>query len=473
MRACRGAAGGYAPPRWTLKADLRAARATAGSGCTPATAVSTEAALGCPDCRARLNSRTGSPADAPSTCPTSNSVSPWSSTAAAVSTQSQAASSAPSTSAGETPLVQLLGQPEQRVRAQHGLLDGLADGRLGRPAGHPERLEGQAAHQRVLAAGGVHQLGDGAVGRAGGHPGAVLGAGGARRVVGAGAEQLGGALLDVPGGGLRHRADLLQLGADRPVPQRGELGGLVTAGQRPDGGQAVQHPVQDGGDVAGGRQGVDLRLAAGAADGRDGGGGVRDGRERPGTDGHADPALVEAAPQQLQQLAVGDRPVHQVQEGEQLGRLVDGLPGEHREDAAHGGGRYGCEQGPGVEQRRPAADHGLVVVLPGVQPPAGARTAVPELDQTDLQRLAPGLGGGRDGHGEGEPGRPRVVGQQLPALVDLAQLAGPAGDPDRVGEHAPGERGQFGGGGEAVGYGYPATPGLGLGVRRRAAAGLP
>ena len=109
---------------------------------------------------------------------TSSGASPWSATAAAVSTHSQVASSRVRTSwrvLGVGALV--LGEPQQGVRPQGRLVDDGAHVGLGGGADDAQRLEGEAAQQGVLAAGGVEQFGDGAADGAGGEPGAVLGAG--------------------------------------------------------------------------------------------------------------------------------------------------------------------------------------------------------------------------------------------------------------------------------------------------------
>ena len=71
----------------------------------------------------------------------------------------------------------VLGEPEQGVRAQRGLVGDGAYVGLGGGADDAQRLEGEAAQQGVLAAGGVEEFGDGAADGAGGEPGAVLGAG--------------------------------------------------------------------------------------------------------------------------------------------------------------------------------------------------------------------------------------------------------------------------------------------------------
>ncbi len=199
---------------------------------------------------------------------------------------------------------------------------------------------------------------------------------------------------------------------------------------------------------------------------------MRDRRERREARTGVVPALVQAAAQQLHQLALGHRTVHQVQEGEQLRGLVDGLAGQHGEDPAQRGGRHRGEQRPGVEERGPAAQDGLVVVLPGVQPPAGGGAAVPRLHQADQQGLAPGLGRGADRHGQRPAGGAGVVGKQFAALVDLVQIAGPARDAHRVGQHPAGQRGQFGGDGEALGQRYATAAGGGAGGPAAGYAGL-
>ncbi|GAA2564714.1 hypothetical protein GCM10010295_63490 [Streptomyces intermedius] len=71
----------------------------------------------------------------------------------------------------------MLGEPEQGVGPQQGVLGGGAYLGLGGGAHDSERLEGEAAHHGVLAPGRLQQLGHGAADRAGGEPGAVLGAG--------------------------------------------------------------------------------------------------------------------------------------------------------------------------------------------------------------------------------------------------------------------------------------------------------
>ena len=140
----------------------------------------------------------------------------------------------------------VLGEPEQGVGAQRGLVGDGADVGLGGGADDAQRLEGEAAQQGVLAAGDVEELGDGAADGAGGEPGAVLGAGRAGGEPGAAAEHVLGGLLDVPGGALRGDADLLQLDPDRPVAERGEGGLAVAAGEGADGGEGLQGPVEEG-----------------------------------------------------------------------------------------------------------------------------------------------------------------------------------------------------------------------------------
>lgn len=140
----------------------------------------------------------------------------------------------------------VLGQPQQRVRPERRLVEDAADVGLGGGADDAQRLEGEAAQQGVLAAGGAEQFGDGAADGAGGEPGPVLGAGGVGAEPAAAAEHALGRLLDVAGGALRGDADLLQLDPDRPAAERGERGLPVAAGEGADGGEGVQGPVEEG-----------------------------------------------------------------------------------------------------------------------------------------------------------------------------------------------------------------------------------
>ena len=205
------------------------------------------------------------------------------------------------------------------------------------------------------------QFADGAADGAGGEPGAVLGAGRVGTELGAAAEHVLGGLLDVPGGALRGDADLLQLDPDRPAAERGERGLSVAVGERADGGEGVQGPVEEGGERGVGGlgllQGVGLRavgdLAALGAQ-------------------FGDPLR-----QEVQELVDGDGSGGQLEEGEHLRHGRDDL-GDGRGLVLRG---LGVSERPGVEQGDPAAQYGAVVAVPGTQPPAGAGAVAVHLDE--------------------------------------------------------------------------------------------
>lgn len=283
----------------------------------------------------------------------------------------------------------------------------------------------------VLAAGGGEELGDGAADGAGGEPGAVLGAGRVGAELGAAAEHVLGGLLDVPCGALRGDADLLQFDPHRPAAERGEGGLCVAVGQRPDGGEGVQGPVEEGRErrvrgLDGFRGRLGLRavgdLAALGAQFRD--------------------ALFE----QVEELLHGDGPGGELKEGEHLG---------HRGDDLGDGGRFpvrgfGVGQRPGVEEGDPAAQDGAVVAAPRAQPPAGAGAVAVHLDEAgqpggvpvsaDLNRGQPEFGGGPFGGRVGE--RALAVGSRVVAPGTECGV-GPAGDAGRVGQAGACHAGEF------------------------------
>ncbi len=140
----------------------------------------------------------------------------------------------------------VLGEPQQGVRPQDRLVEDGSYVGLGGGADDAKRLEGQPTQQGVLAACGAEEFGDSAADGAGGEPGVVLVAGRIRSERSAAAEHVLGRLLDVPGGALRGDADLLHLDPDRPAAERGERGLPVAVGERANGGEGVQGPVEEG-----------------------------------------------------------------------------------------------------------------------------------------------------------------------------------------------------------------------------------
>ncbi len=87
----------------------------------------------------------------------------------------------------------------------------------------------------------------------------------ARGEPGAAEEHVGGGLFDVSGRALGGDADLFQLDPDRPVAERGEGGVPFAEGQRSDGGEALQGPVEQQGVEVGARAGAVARSAAWSA----------------------------------------------------------------------------------------------------------------------------------------------------------------------------------------------------------------
>ncbi|ODA72572.1 hypothetical protein APS67_003198 [Streptomyces sp. AVP053U2] len=348
----------------------------------------------------------------------------------------------------------VLGEPQQGVGPQGRLVVDGADLGFGGGTDDPQRLEGEAAQQGVLTAGGVEQLGDGAAHRPGGEPGAVLGAGGVGTQLGAAAEHVLGALLDVSGGALGGDADLLQLDPHRPAAERGEGGLSLAVGESAHGGEGAQGPVEERGK----RGGVGTRPG--------GGGGGREGgrrRSEPGLGrrlgvggaGGAGPVVDLAAfrtqfgdplLQEVEKLRDGNRAGRQLEEGEHL---------RHgRDDLAHGGGlmALGLRVGerPGVEQSDPATQHGAVVAVPGAQPPAGTGGVAVHLDQAgepgrvpvgaDLSRGQAQLVGRPFGGRVGEDG---LAGGGGAAPAGAQGRVGPAGDAGGTGQTGARHAGQL------------------------------
>lgn len=204
--------------------------------------------------------------------------------------------------------------------------------------------------------------------------------------------------------------------------------------ERPDGGQALQCPVQQEGDQVGG-VGRGRRL---------GGGGQRLRPVR-----HLAALLVQfgdALAEEVQQGRHGDRAGRELEEGEHLGHGLDGLGDRGGLDVPWGG----VDERPGVEERHPAAEHGGVVAVPGAQPPAGPCGVAVQFHESGEAGPVPAgahLGRGqlqrRRGPFEGLGGQGRGAGART--------VGRPAGDPYGVGQGGPGLTGQFRAGRSALG----------------------
>ncbi|GAA2564710.1 hypothetical protein GCM10010295_63480 [Streptomyces intermedius] len=227
----------------------------------------------------------------------------------------------------------------------------------------------------------------------------------------------------------------------------------VGVGEGADGGEAVQGPVEQGGQ----------RDVLGRFGGRFGPGAVRDlaalGAQ-----------FLHALLQEVQELGDRDGAVRELEQGQQLRDGFDHL-------GPRGGGQLvgaRVDQRPGVEERHPAAQHGGVVPVPGAQAPAGAGHTAVHLDETgeaggvpvgaDFGRGQPqlirGAGGGRLGERALPVGGCGRLGRG--AAARQGRL-GPAGDPDGVGQALPRHRGEAGPGRGALGRagGGPAGPAFG------------
>ncbi len=210
----------------------------------------------------------------------------------------------------------------------------------------------------------------------------------------------------------------------------GVRGGLAVAvGERADGGEGAQRPVEEG-------------LERGVGGGR--------GARLRGDGGRAGPRLVvhlaalraqfgDPLLQQVEQLRHGDRAGGQLEEGQHLRH------GRH--DLGDGGGLvvlgFGAGEGPGVAEGDPAAQHGAVVAVPGAQPPAGSCAVAVHLDEAGQPGGVPVgpdlIGGQAEGLGGAAGGR---VGQGGLAVGGGAVAAGAEGAVGPAG-HA-GGRGQDG-----------------------------
>ncbi len=141
-------------------------------------------------------------------------------------------------------------------------------------------------------------------------------------------------------------------------------------------------------------------------------------------------------------------------DGQQLRGGLHDLGG----DRGVGARGLGSGEGPGVEEGDPAAQHGAVVAVPGLQPPAGAGGVAVQLQEPGEAgtvpvgahpvRGEPQVGGGPlDGRGTQATGR---AGPQRGAAGALGGR--PAGQPDGAGQSSSRLVGQLRPARDAVSY---------------------
>lgn len=218
----------------------------------------------------------------------------------------------------------------------------------------------------------------------------------------------------------------------------------VAEGERADGGQPFEGPVEQEGD--------EFRGVGGG--GRFGGAGQRLGAVR-----DLAALLVEfgdALAQQVEQGGYGHGSGRELEQREDLGHGFDGLGDDGGLDVQ----RRGVDERPGVEEGHPAPEHGGVVPVPGAQPPAGPRGVAVEFDEPGQAGPVPAGADLRRGEFqrggdvfEGARGERRAAG--------VAPAGRPAGDPYGVGEGRPGLARQFRPGRGALGRARrgPGAPG--------------
>ncbi len=225
----------------------------------------------------------------------------------------------------------------------------------------------------------------------------------------------------------------------------------VAEGQRADGGEAFQGPVEE--------QGVEVGAAVPGGRGAAGGGSALGGcAARPVR--HFAALLLElgdALGEEVQEGGYGDGARGELEEGEHLGHGLDGLGDRSGLDALG----CGVDERPGVEERDPAAQHGGVVPVPGAQPPAGAGGVAVQFDEAGQPGPVPARTDLGRGELQGRRGPFEGLGGERCGATGGGGAGGPVGDAHGVGEHRPGLAGQFGAGRGALGGpgGRPGAPG--------------